>query len=216
MEVLIKAWGPYACFSRPEFSTERKSYDIITPSAARNMLEAIYWHPGVTYRIKKIWVRKPIRFVNIRRNEVSEVASADKVLQAARTGKGDISLTASSCIQQRMATVLRDVEYYILADVSIDKSTANANSSMKKLCGILTERLERGACFNQPYFGTREFSAYFQPCSKSDIPPCPSSLIGERDMGVMLYDMDYSDTADIRPIFFHPIMKDGCVEVKAP
>lgn len=214
MDVLVKVWGPYACFTRPEFSTERKSYEIITPSAARNILQAIYWHPGVQYTIKTIWVRKPIRFTNIRQNEVSDVALAGKILRTASSGEGDLYLATSSCIQQRMSTILRDVEYYILAHVSLDNDAVKRGYTMGKVSALLTRRLENGGCFNQPYFGLREFPAYFEQCSIADIPPCPTSLKGEKDLGVMLYDMNYTDKKNIYPQFYHPIMVDGCVEVK--
>lgn len=112
MSMLIEVWGDYACFSRPEMKTERVSYDIMTPSAARGLVEAIYWHPGMKYHIDRIYLLKPVQFASIRRNEVKATLLSSAVLSAAKGGEVPMLCTAEN-IQQRAALVLQDVHYVI-------------------------------------------------------------------------------------------------------
>lgn len=209
MSVMVEVWGDYACFSRPEMKVERVSYDVITPSAARGLLEAIYWHPGMKWVIDKIHVCAPIRFTNIRRNEVKDTVSARKVKNAMEHG-GDLYLSAPESIQQRSAMVLRDVHYVIEAHFEMTEKAMPADNP-GKFQDIMCRRLKKGQFYHQPCFGVREFPANFKACTC--IPPCPDELKGEQDLGWMLLDMDYSDPEDITPCFFHASLRDGVMEV---
>ena len=210
MSVSVEVWGDYACFSRPEMKTERVSYDLITPSAARGLLEAIYWHPGLRWVVDRIRVCRSIRFTNIRRNEVKDTISARKVRTAMEKGVGELYLATSESIQQRAAMVLRDVRYVIEAHFEMTAAAAPGDNP-GKFQDIIKRRLARGQFYHQPYFGTREVPAHFAPCT--EVPPCPEELLGERDMGWMLLDLDYSDPENITPMFFRATLRDGVLEV---
>ena len=208
MSISLELWGDYACFSRPEMKVERVSYDVITPSAARGLIEAIMWHPGMRWVIDRIQVCSPIRFTNIRRNEVKDVISARSVNALMERGSGDLYLATPDSIQQRAAMILKDVRYVIDAHFELtDKAAPGDNAG--KFQEMARRRIEKGQFYHQPCFGTREFPAHFRPCEER--PPCPEELKGEKDLGWMLLDMDYSDPADIRPIFFRAIMRDGVI-----
>ena len=212
MPIKVEVWGDYACFTRPEMKTERVSYDVMTPSAARGILESVFWHPGLKYVIDRIHVYSPIRFTNIRRNEVKEKISAGKVKALMETRRGEAFLAAPECIQQRAAMVLRDVRYVIEAHFDMTERAAPSDNP-GKFQDILKRRLERGQCYSMPYLGTREFPARFRRCEV--IPPCPEELRGERDLGWMLLDMDYSVPENIVPRFFRATLKDGVMDVPA-
>ena len=177
MPIQVEVWGDYACFTRPEMKTERVSYDVMTPSAARGLLESIYWHPGLRWVIECIHVCSPIRFTNIRRNEVKDVISARAVKSVMEKGKGidELYLATTESIQQRAAMVLKDVHYVIDAHFDMtDKAAPGDNPG--KFQDIIKRRLERGQCYSMPYFGTREFAAHFARCT--ELPPCPEELLG--------------------------------------
>lgn len=211
MSVKVEVWGDYACFSRPELKTERMSYDVMTPSAARGLLEAIYWHPGLRWVIDRIYVMQPIRFTGIRRNEVKSKISADNVRSAMSGGKQEVYLCASEDIQQRAATVLQDVRYVIEAHfVMTDQAAPSDNAG--KFCDIMRRRLEKGQCYHQPCFGVREFPAQFRLWPGGEIPTTGET----RDMGLILYDMDYSDLRNITPMFFRAALENGVLNVPAP
>ncbi len=215
MPIQVEVWGDYACFTRPEMKTERVSYDVMTPSAARGLLESIYWHPGLRWVIERIHVCSPIRFTNIRRNEVKDVISARAVKSVMEKGKGidELYLATTESIQQRAAMVLKDVHYVIDAHFDMtDKAAPGDNPG--KFQDIIKRRLERGQCYSMPYFGTREFAAHFARCT--ELPPCPEELLGERDLGWMLWDMDYSDPQEIKPKFFRAKLVDGAMDVPPP
>lgn len=215
MPIQVEVWGDYACFTRPEMKTERVSYDVMTPSAARGLLESIYWHPGLRWVIECIHVCSPIRFTNIRRNEVKDVISARAVKSVMEKGKGidELYLATTESIQQRAAMVLKDVHYVIDAHFDMtDKAAPSDNPG--KFQDIIKRRLERGQCYSMPYFGTREFAAHFARCT--ELPPCPKELLGERDLGWMLWDMDYTDPQDIKPKFFRAKLVDGAMDVPPP
>lgn len=209
MAIKIEVWGDYACFSRPEMKVERVSYDVITPSAARGIIEAIYWHPGIRYVIDRIRVCNPIRFTNIKRNEVKDTVSASSVKKMMESGE-PVYIATPQSIQQRSSMILRDVRYIIEAHFDITEKASEADNP-GKFTDILRRRLEKGRFFHQPCFGTREFPAYFKICD--DIPPCPQELRGTKDLGYMLLDMDYSDAEEIRPVFFRAALIDGVMEV---
>ena len=215
MPIQVEVWGDYACFTRPEMKTERVSYDVMTPSAARGLLESIYWHPGLRWVIECIHVCGPIRFTNIRRNEVKDVISARAVKSVMEKGKGidELYLATTESIQQRAAMVLKDVHYVIDAHFDMtDKAAPGDNPG--KFQDIIKRRLERGQCYSMPYFGTREFAAHFARCT--ELPPCPEELLDERDLGWMLWDMDYTDPQDIKPKFFRAKLVDGAMDVPPP
>lgn len=210
MAIKVEVWGDYALFSRPEMKVERVSYDVITPSAARGLLESIYWHPGLSWKIDRIYVCNPIRFTNIRRNEVKDVVSGSSVKSVMKSGKGEIYIATSESIQQRAAMVLKDVRYVIEAHFDMTDNAA-ASDNPGKFQDIMKRRLERGQFYSMPYMGTREFPAHFKPCGA--IPECPDELKGTRDLGWMLLDMDYTDRSDIQPRFFRATMTDGVIDV---
>lgn len=210
MSVSIEVWGDYACFSRPEMKVERVSYDVMTPSAARGLIEAIYWHPGMRWIIDRIHVCAPVRFTNIRRNEVKDTVSARKVKSVMEHPSNDLYLVTSECIQQRAAMVLTNVHYVIDAHFEMTEKAAPGDNP-GKFQDIMKRRLTKGQCYHQPCFGVREFPANFQLCEQ--LPPCPEELKGRQDLGWMLLDMDYSDPANITPMFFRAVLNDGVLEV---
>lgn len=209
MSISVEVWGDYALFSRPEMKTERVSYDVMTPSAARGLLESVFWHPGLKWVVDRIHVCAPIRFTNIRRNEVKDTISARKMQTLMEKG-GEAYLATPESIQQRAAMVLRDVHYVI--DAHFDMTMrASPTDNPGKFQEMMRRRVERGQCYHQPYFGTREFPVRFRPCTQ--LPPCPEELMGEKDLGWMLLDMDYSSKENITPRFFRAVLRDGVLEV---
>ena len=186
MSIKVELWGDFACFTRPEMKVERVSYDVITPSAARGVLEAIYWHPGMKWIIDKIYVLSPIRFTNIKRNEVKSKISANTVFNAAKNNQHNLYISTSSDIAQKATMALKNVHYVVEAHFEMtDKASDGDNPG--KFQDIIKRRLAKGQCYHQPYFGTREFIANFRQYEFSSI-PTDSSLQGERDLGYMLYD----------------------------
>lgn len=210
MAIQVEVWGEYACFSRPEMKTERVSYDCMTPSAARGLLESVYWHPGLNWIIDRIRVCSPIRFTNIRRNEVKDTINARKVKSVMEKGDGELYLATTESIQQRAAMVLRDVHYVIEAHFEMTEQ-ANHSDNPGKFQDIIKRRLERGQCYSMPYFGTREFSAHF--CRCGTVPPCPEELKGVHDLGWMLWDVDHSDPQNIKSRFFRASLVDGVMTI---
>ena len=208
MSVLMEVWGLTACFTRPEMKTERVSYDVPTPSAARGMIESIYYHPGLKWTIDRIWVMKPIQFMNLRRNEVSSKISASNVMQEANGGKRSCIVTTQD-IQQRAAMMLKDVRYVIEAHFDMTDK-ANASDNPGKFQDIVKRRLRKGACYAAPYLGTRECTAHFRLWEGGAI----EGIDETRDLGYMLYDMDYSDPEHIQPMFFHAKMEHGCIDLR--
>ena len=210
MSISVEVWGDYACFSRPEMKVERVSYDVMTPSAARGILDAIFWHPGLRWHIDRIHVLSPIHFTSIRRNEVKDVISASNVKTTMERRKGTLYLATPESIQQRAALVLCNVRYVIDAHFEMTEKAAPGDNP-GKFQDIMKRRLAKGQAYYQPCFGVREFPAHFALCET--IPPCPEELKGTRDLGWMLLDLDYSDPADIRPMFFRATPKDGVLTV---
>lgn len=210
MPIRLEAWGDYALFTRPEMKVERVSYDVMTPSAARGLIEAIYWHPGMRWCIDRIYVCSPIRFTNLRRNEVRSTVSARTARMVMERGAGELYLSSSKDIQQRAALLLREVHYVIEAHFEVTEQAA-AEDNPGKFQDIAKRRIQRGQFYHQPCFGCREFPAQFRLCE--GIPSCPEELRGERDLGWMLYDMDYSDPDNITSLFFRGILRDGVLDV---
>lgn len=210
--IKIKVWGDYALFSRPEMKTERVSYDVMTPSAARGILEAIYWHPGLRWKIDQIYVNRPIQFTSIRRNEVKSKISASNALQVYNGANKPLYISSKEEIVQRASLVLRDVEYVISAHFEMT-DRANASDNPGKFKDIMMRRLRRGECYHTPYFGTREFPVRFCLCEEEEIHTAYEEQ-EEKDLGYMLYDMDYSDPENIQPMFFRAVLKRGVLDLR--
>lgn len=208
MSVKVEIWGDYALFSRPELKTERVTYDVITPSAARGILEAIYWHPGLRWIIDRIYVLSPIRTTSIRRNEVQSKISASNVRTVMAGGQGALYISTSKDIVQRSSVVLQDVRYVIEAHFDMtDKAAESDNPG--KFQDIMKRRLRKGQCFAQPYAGCREFTLNFREWEDEKIPAIDET----RDLGYMLWDLDYSDASDIQPLFFRAKMEKGVIDL---
>lgn len=206
--VRIECWGEYACFSRPEMKVERVSYDIITPSAARGLVEAIYWHPGMKYVIDEIDLLKPITYSNVRRNEVNSKISAKTV--KSNLQRNQMYLCTKMDIAQRASLILKEVRYCIHLHFEMtDKAAVTDNPG--KFRDILCRRARKGQCYHQPYFGCREFPASFRLVEDDEIiSPYPET----RDLGYMLYDMDYSDNKNIVPEWFHGQLVKGVMDLR--
>lgn len=204
--VSLRVWGDYACFTRPEMKVERVSYDAMTPSAARGVLEAIYWKPQVRWVVQRIHVLNPIRFTNIRRNEVGCKIPTAGPSKAMKTGIGTLGLYVEEERQQRAATVLRDVAYLIEARFDL----IDASDPAQKHIEMFKRRAEKGQCFHRPYLGCREFDCQFA-WHEGDPPVSAYADTGESDLGYMLHDIDFDD--NMTPRFFRAVMQNGVIDV---
>jgi CRISPR-associated protein Cas5d len=228
--ITLKVSGDYALFSRPEMKVERVSYDVMTPSAARGVLEAIYWKPQIRWIIDEIHVLKPIRFTNVRRNEIDS-----KIPVKGKSGVGaamkDASIVpemeVSSHRQQRASLLLKDVAYLIKAHVVVldrrvekgGPETSDAEAAGKHL-EMFKRRARKGQAFHHPYFGCREFPVAFELIeSEADIPKPPSEFADEKDLGFMLHDIEFAQDRPSKkvqsstPHFFRAVMRDGVITV---
>lgn len=223
----LEVAGDFACFTRPEMKVERVSYDVITPSAARAIFSAVLWKPAIRWHITRIEVLNPIRWTSVRRNEVANVASPRSE-----------ALFIEDSRQQRAGLVLRDVRYRLYAEfefIPADKRTRILNPSPEwltdgeeqelyrqaearpdekeaKYAAMFDRRATKGQCFTQPYLGCREFSCSFRLVKNpSEEPEQP--IQETRELGWMLYDLDYADPNDIKPMFYRPTMVNGVIEV---
>lgn len=211
--ITIRVRGPYALFTRPEMKVERVSYDVITPSAARGIIEAVYWKPAIRWVIDKIHVLREIEFTNIRRNEVSNKLSVDNALQVMKGKQQPLYIAATEARQQRASMVLKDVDYIIEAHFEKVEKQWGERDTEEGHYNIALRRLRQGQYFHAPCLGTREFPAKVELIEdRSAIPKSP--LVGERDLGWMLYDLDFSNPRDIRPLFFHAVLKEGVLDLK--
>ena len=219
----LEVSGEYACFTRPEMKVERVSYDVMTPSAARAVLEAILWKPVIRWQVRRIEVLKPIRWMSLRRNEVSGVVSGANVKTAMKTGSGHLAQYIEDERQQRAALFLRDVAYRIHADLEI-KPEAGPDNPPIKYQEMFERRAGKGQCVNQPYLGCREFAARFRWIPKPEEEPANWSMfddwsLGElgfgrpRELGYMLHDLDFTDPTDPKPRFFRARLDKGSVAV---
>ncbi len=205
--ITLKAWGPFALFTRPEMKAERVSYDVMTPSAARGILDAIYWKPGMRWVVDRIEVRKPIRFTSIRRNEIAGKIPVGKVKSAMRGGEMPFTVVEDHR-QQRSSLVLRDVEYLIDAHFEL---TGYGDNNEAKHIDTFRRRARSGRCHHQPCMGTREFPAYFELIE--DNRP-PKHYRESRDLGWMLYDMNFAaDPESPSPSFFRAEMVEGVIDL---
>ena len=214
-EYCLEVWGDMACFTRPELKVERVSYDVITPSAARAIFEAIFWKPAIHWQITKIEVLNPIKWTSVRRNAVGAVASKSVIYIEDKR-------------QQKNSLLLKDVRYRIWAKMEyrpVAKRKAEGNlfahepgkdENPMKYYQMFERRASKGQCFNQPYLGTREFSASFRwvDAETEQLQPAISEEQGgTKDLGIMLYDMDYTDTKSPQPMFYRPQMNEGVIIV---
>ncbi len=224
--IKLKVWGDYACFTRPEMKVERVSYDVMTPSGARGILEAIYWKPQIRWVIDRIHVLKPIHFTSIRRNEVASKASAATAKSAMKSGKGNLGIVIEEDRQQRAAMVLRDVAYVIEAHFEILDSRFEKGGPelpMKDNAGkhldMFNRRAKGGQYFHHPYFGCREFPVNFElvegPLPQTELPAADR----DKDLGFMLHDIVFEQDPKTKavknttPKFFRAAMKNGVIEV---
>ena len=227
----LEVTGDFACFTRPEMKVERVSYDVITPSAARAIFDAILWKPAIRWRITRIEVMNPIRWASVRRNEVANVASP----------RSDGIINEESR-QQRAGLLLRDVKYRLQAEfdfIPVEQRSPSRNPAPEwltdgaeqdlyrqaearhdekeaKYAAMFDRRATKGQCFTQPYLGCREFS-----CSRIRLVRRPDAeperpIPEDRDLGWMLYDLDYSEPQDIKPVFFRAVLNQGVIEVPHP
>lgn len=202
--IKLRVWGDYALFTRPEMKVERVSYDVMTPSAARGILEAIYWKPAIRWVVDRIHVLQPVRFENIRRNEVGKRTSVNNT---------DMQGEEPVCIfvddpktrQQRASMVLRNVAYVIEAHFEV---IGGDDSDPGKHVAIFERRVKKGQCFHRPYFGCREFPVNFEWCDEIPV----SSFIGKQDLGFMLHDIDFDN--EMTPKFFRAVMQDGIIDCR--
>lgn len=212
--IKLHVWGDNACFTRPEMKVERVSYDVITPSAARGILEAIHWKPAIRWVIDKIQVLEPIRFESIRRNEVASKISARNVSTAMNKGSTKnlyILVDEGKERQQRAATILRNVGYIIEAHFEMTDE-AGENDNEGKHLDIFNRRARKGQCFHHPYLGTREFPAEFTLLENGELPKTNlSESERDKDLGWMLHDMDFTDNQT--PHFFRAVMENGVIKV---
>lgn len=202
----VKLWGDYACFTRPDMKVERVSYPVMTPSAARGALEAIFWKPQVTWRVKEIHVLNPIRYASILRNEINDRQSHHGAQRWAKSG-GGYDASASRNRAQRHTLALRDVAYVVRAQLVLHEGTGD---HIAKYRDQFRRRVATGRCFSTPYLGCREFSASF------DEPVPGEAPIGRTDdLGLMLLDIDYDQDGSGRgmPRFFRAALKDGVLRV---
>jgi CRISPR-associated protein Cas5d len=196
MTVSVKVEGKYALFTRPEFKTERVSYPLPTPGAARGLLENIFWRPEFSYQIREIWVLKPIQYVSLLRNEINkhQLVSTAKGWEKADGVGGFYADDTEDNRVQRHALCLKNVAYVIFADIILKP---HANADIAKYQAQFRRRVDKGQCFNQPYLGTREFSvSQFGPFEKEkDTEEREQCFKGQtQNLGYMLFDIDFQET----------------------
>jgi len=213
--VRLRVWGDMACFTRPEMKAERVSYDVMTPSAARGVLEAIYWKPQMRWIIDRIHVMRPIRFTTLRRNEVGSKIPVGTVKSAMKAGSGALGIHIEEERQQRAATLLRDVEYIIEAHIEVLESSGPETKPEAKHLDQFNRRAAAGQCFHRPYLGCREFTCDFAVV-EGEIPRSSLAVSpdGDRDLGYILHDIDFQDGMTAR--FFRAMMKNGVIDVPSP
>lgn len=228
----LEVKGDYACFTRPEMKVERVSYDVITPSAARGIFEAIFWKPAIRWRIRKIEVLNPIKWISVRRNELGIVMSKDSggIYIDDVDNQGKLKHR-----QQRAGLFLRDVAYRLHAELEFvppskrpdakhpvpeslqdgwETSELRKDENPGKYYGIFERRARKGQCFNQPYLGCREFSCEFRFIDKKDLNKEPAPINETRNLSYMLYDLDFEkDIENPSAAFFESKMKNGVIDV---
>lgn len=211
-EFCLEVWGPMACFTRPELKVERVSYDVITPSAARAIFEAIFWKPAIHWQVTRIEVMNPVKWTSVRRNEVGAVASRSPIYIEDKR-------------QQKNTLLLKDVRYRLWAkleyipkrnrtqQLSLFSDAEHNDENPAKYNAMFQRRASKGQCFNQPYLGTREFSAHFRLVNP-ETELLDSPIAENRDLGIMLYDMDFeADLKNPPAMFYRAKMENGVIIV---
>lgn len=228
-EWCLEVWGDYACFTRPEMKVERVSYDVMTPSAARSIFEAILWKPAMKWHVTRIEVLSPIQWISVRRNEVGKTFVGPTQAQLDGSSGDPMGLYVEEQRQQRAGLFLRDVRYRIhawfeyiapderrvnrgsgpelFADDDERNTTARADESEAKYAAMFGRRARKGQCFHRPYLGTREFACDFRLVEDGENQP--DCIDKTSELGWMLYDMDFSDPDDPKPLFFRASLIDG-------
>lgn len=208
----LEVTGDFACFTRPEMKVERVSYDVITPSAARAIFESIYWKPAVRWHMRRIEVLAPVRWVNLRRNEVKSKVSMSSVIAAMNASNSELAIYADEIDErvQRAALFLRDVAYRLHADMEV-RADRNDPAPEPKFHAMFERRALAGQCVNQPYLGCREFAARVRLVTQPEQEPVP--IADSRDLGWMLHDLDFSNPTDPQPVFFRAQMEHGVIDV---
>ncbi|NLO21584.1 MAG: type I-C CRISPR-associated protein Cas5 [Syntrophomonadaceae bacterium] len=229
----LEVWGDYACFTRPEMKVERVSYDVITPSAARAIFEAILWKPAIRWNVTKIEVMNPIKWISVRRNEVGKIISAPTAKQMAGVLGAPMGIFIEDERQQRAGLLLRDVRYRIhayfdfiplpqrkanrsalpelWADDQEQAQISRMDENEGKYAAIFERRARKGQCFHRPYLGCREFACHFQ-LIKNPMEQPVQTVAETRDLGFMLYDMDFEHNINNpAPLFFRAQMINGVI-----
>lgn len=208
----LEVSGDFACFTRPEMKVERVSYDVITPSAARAVFESVFWKPAIRWHVRRIEVLRPIRWINLRRNEVKSKVSVSSAVSAMNGGNADIAIYADSPDErvQRAGLFLRDVAYRLRADMEVLSDRRDAEPP-QKFHAMFERRARAGQCVNQPYLGCREFDARVRLVDADESNPPP--IDETRDLGWMLHDLDFARPDDPQPIFFRAQMRQGVIDV---
>lgn len=227
----LEVWGDYACFTRPEMKVERVSYDVMTPSAARAIFEAVLWKPAIAWHVKKIEVLEPIRWISVRRNEVGKIAVGPTQAQLEGRDGEAIGIYIEDSRQQRAGLFLRDVRYRIharfefippekrksnraasteyWADAEEEQVSVRSDENEAKYAAMFERRARKGQCFHRPYLGCREFACDF---SLVDDPTQGVPAIdATSELGWMLYDMDFTDPCDPKPSFFRARLEHGSI-----
>ena len=211
----VEVWGDYACFTIPSTKSDRTSYEVMTPSAARNILQSIYWHPGMNYVIDKIYVMNPIKFISVKRNEIKCKASALLFKKAMLAKNPDLycidTINQKDIHQQVASRILKDVRYVIEAHFVMTKK-ASATDTPEKFYNIILRRIRNGQNFQNPYFGCREFPLHYQLYEKDTIETAYPNT--DKDLNIMVFDNDYSDEKNILTGVFHAKLQKGVMDLR--
>jgi CRISPR-associated protein Cas5d len=231
----LEVWGDYACFTRPEMKVERVSYDVITPSATRAIFEAILWKPAIRWNITKIEILNPIKWISVRRNEVGKKFSSPTAKQLSGESSEPMGFFIEDERQQRAGLFLRDVKYRLYgyfdfidpkdrknnrsstpefwADTEEEQEFVRADEKPAKYAAMFERRAKKGQCFHRPYLGCREFACDFKLIDDASE---KADLINEtRELGWMLYDMNFEKPSEPMPMFFKAKIENGSIRVPA-
>ena len=218
----LEVWGDYACFTRPEMKVERVSYDVMTPSAARAIFEAILWKPAIRWNVTKIEVLNPIKWISVRRNEVGKTIPNPTAKQLSGESNAPMGIFIEDERQQRAGLFLKDVRYRVYGYFDFippEKREENISTSPEfwadqqeatEIVRMFERRAKKGQCFHRPYLGCREFACYFRLVNPGEELERP--IDETRDLGFMLYDMNFEDANDPTPQFFRAYMEKGVVK----
>ena len=228
----LEVWGEYACFTRPEMKVERVSYDVMTPSSARAIFDAILWKPAIIWNITRIEVLNPIKWISVRRNEVGKIAGTPTQAHMEGRSSESMGLYVEDHRQQRAGLFLRDVRYRIYAwfeyippekrkqysnhgpfwaDDQERNQYEHSDETEAKYAAMFERRAKKGQCFHRPYLGCREFACNFKLIDKAT--PLSRAVNQDDDLGWMLYDLDYTDPVNPKPEFFRAKLENNTVNM---